>query len=148
MTGRAAPIHIRVNRPGGWYQTPQGQVHFRYDREHWAKPLAPVHQSGEIVMDDIKAAAAKHHEDAAHRHETAAKMHHEAAKHSGSGNFEKAERLATSAAEVDAAANRHVVEALELYRHHAQEVANRKTEAAAEEAARVAKREGKAAADN
>jgi len=97
-------------------------------------------------MDDIKASAAKHHEDAAHQYEAAAKIHHEAARHCASGNFEKAERLTASAADVDTAAKRHAAEALALYRHHTQEVADRKAEAAAEEAARVAKHEAKATA--
>ncbi len=96
-------------------------------------------------MDDIKESAAKHHEDAAYQYELAAKMHHEAAKHCASGNFEKAEHLATTAAEADTTANRHAVGALDLYRHHAEEVAARKAEAAAEEAAREAKRAAKAA---
>ena len=96
-------------------------------------------------MDDIKQAAAKHHEDAAHQHELSAKMHHEAAKHCAAGNFEKAERLATTAAEADTAASRHAVEALALYRHHAEEVAGHKAEEAAAEAARAAKHEAKAA---
>ena len=96
-------------------------------------------------MDDIKPTAAKHHEDAAHQHELAAKLHREAAKHCASGNFEKAERLATSAAEADTVANRHAVEALALYRHHTEEVTERKAEAAAEDAARAAKHEAKAA---
>jgi hypothetical protein len=94
-------------------------------------------------MDDIKASAAKHHEDAASQCEAAAKMHLEAAKHSGSGNFEKAERFATSAIEAATAANRHTTEALDLYRHHAEEVADRNAEEAAEKSARVAKHEAK-----
>jgi hypothetical protein len=98
-------------------------------------------------MDDIKATVAKHHEDASYQLDLAAKMHHEAAKHCGSGNFEKAEHLATSAAEADTVANRHAMAAVELYRHHAEEVAARKAEAASEEAARVAKHEAKQAAD-
>lgn len=97
-------------------------------------------------MDDIKAAAAKHHEDAAHHFEVAAKMHHDAAKHCASGNYEKAESLATSAAEAEGVANRHAMQAVDSYRHHTQEVAERKAEAEAEEAARVAKHEAKAAA--
>ena len=97
-------------------------------------------------MDDIKAATAKHHEDAARQFEVAAKMHHEAAKHCASGNFEKSEHLATTAAEAEAVANRHALQALEQYRQHAQEAADRKAEAAAEEAARAAKHEAKAAA--
>ena len=36
-------------------------------------------------MDDIKASAAKHHEDAAYQYEMAAEMHREAAKHCASG---------------------------------------------------------------
>ena len=96
-------------------------------------------------MDDTKALATKHHEGAAHQYEAAAKMHHEAAKHCASGNFEKTERLATSAAGADAEANRHVIAAMELYRHHAEEVAGKKAEAAGEEAARLAKREARAA---
>lgn len=98
-------------------------------------------------MDDIKAAAAQHHEDAAHYYEAAAKTHHEAAKHCASGNFEKAEHLTASAADIDTAAKRHATEALDLYRHHTQEVADRTAETAAEEAARVAKHEAKATAD-
>jgi hypothetical protein len=96
-------------------------------------------------MDDIKPSAAKHHEDAAQQHELAAKMHREAAKHSASGNFEKAERLAASAAEADVVASRHTVEALALYRHHTEEVTERKAEEAAEETAREARREARAA---
>ena len=98
-------------------------------------------------MDDIKTSTAKHHEDAAYQYEMAANMHREAARHSASGNFEKAEHLATSAAEADTAANRHAVGAMNLYRHHAEEVAARKAEAAAEEAARVVKHAAKVAAD-
>ena len=98
-------------------------------------------------MDDIKASAAKHPEDAAHQFEVAAKMHHEAAKHVGSGNFEKAERLATSAAEAEALANRHAVEAMDLHRQHTQQVSDRKAEVAGEAAARAAKHEAKATAD-
>ncbi len=97
-------------------------------------------------MDDIKMSAAKHHEDAAQQHEAAAKMHREAAKHCTSGNFEKAERFASSAAEADTVASRHAVDALALYHQHAQEVAGHKAEEAADEAARTAKHEAKAAA--
>ena len=102
--------------------------------------------AGANDMDDIKASTAKYHEDAAHQFEVAAKMHHEAAKHCASGNFEKSEHLATTAAEAEAVANRHALEALNQYRRHAQEVGDRKAEAAAEEAARVAKHESKEAA--
>ena len=98
-------------------------------------------------MDDIKAAAAEHHEAAAHHLELAAKMHHDAAKQCTSGNFEKAQSLATSAAEADTVANRSAMQALDLYRHHGQEVAEQKAEAASDEAARAAKREAKATAD-
>ncbi len=97
-------------------------------------------------MDDIKASAAKHHEDAARQFDVAAKMHHEAAKHVGSGNFEKAEHLATSAAEAEAVANRHAIDAMDLHRQHTQQLADRKAEAAGEEAARAAKHEAKATA--
>ena len=96
-------------------------------------------------MDDIKAQAAEHHEHAAHHLENAAKMHRDAAKQCHSGNFAKAMSLATSASETDTVANRHAMEAVDLYRHHAEEVAEHKAEAAAEEAARVAKHEAKAA---
>ncbi len=96
-------------------------------------------------MDDIKAGAAKHHEDAAHHLEIAAKMHHDAAKQCQSGNFAKAQSLATSAAEADTVANRHALEAVDLYRHHAEEVAGRDAELASEAAARAAKQEAKAA---
>ncbi len=96
-------------------------------------------------MDDIKAAAAAHHEQAAHHLETAAKMHRDAAKQCQSGNFAKAESLGVSAAEADTIANRDAAAAAELYRHHAEEAAARKAEAAAEEAARVAKHDAKAA---
>jgi hypothetical protein len=99
-----------------------------------------------MKMDDIKPSAAKHHEDAAQQHELAAKMHREAAKHSTSGNFEKAERFATSAAEADTSASRHTMEALALYHQHTHDLADQKAEEAAEEAARVAKHEAKAAA--
>jgi len=99
-------------------------------------------------MDDTKASAAKHHEDAAHQFDVAAKMHHEAAKHVASGNFEKAERLATTAAEAEAVANRHAMEALDLHRQHTQQVADRKAEAANEEAARAAKHDAKTTADD
>ena len=96
-------------------------------------------------MDDIKAAAAEHHNDAAHQLEIAAKMHRDAAKQCLSGNFEKAVSLATSAAEADTAANRVAMQALDLYRHHDEEVAGHKAEVAAEEAARAAKHEAKEA---
>ena len=98
-------------------------------------------------MDDIKTTAAKHHEDAAHGFEAAAKMHHEAARHCASGNFEKAEGLATSAAEAEGLANRHAIQAVDHYRHHAEAVASRKAEAAAEDAARAAKHNAKADAE-
>ena len=96
-------------------------------------------------MDDIKAEAAKHHDEAAHHLETAAKMHRDAAKQCLSGNFAKAQSLATSAAEIDTVANRHAVQAVDLYRHHAEEVAEHKAEVAAEEAARTAKHTAKVA---
>lgn len=96
-------------------------------------------------MDDIKAAAAEHHDEAAHQLEIAARMQRDAAKQCLSGNFEKAQSLATSAAEADTLANRHAMQAIDLYRHHAEEVSERKAEAEAEEAARAAKHEAKAA---
>ncbi len=96
-------------------------------------------------MDDIKASAAKHHEDAAHHYEAIAKMHHEAAKQCASGNFEKAERIAVAAAEADTAANRQTIEALDIYRRHAEMIAERKAAAVAEEAARAAKHQAKVA---
>ncbi len=98
-------------------------------------------------MDDIKAAAAGHHGDAAQQLEIAAKMHHDAAKQCLSGNFAKAQSLATSAAEAETLANRHAMQGLDLYRHHAEEVAGHKAELAAEDAARTAKHEAKAAAE-
>jgi len=94
-------------------------------------------------MDDIKATAAKHHEEAAHQYDIVAKMHQEAARHCASGNFEKAEHLATTAAEADTVANRHAMGAVDLYRRHAQDLAERKAEAAAEDAARAAKHDAK-----
>ncbi len=94
-------------------------------------------------MDDIKASAAKHHEEVAHHLETAAKMHRDAAKQCLSGNFAKAEALGTAAAETDTVANRHAMQAADLYRHHAEEVAGHKAELAAEDAARAAKHEAK-----
>jgi len=96
-------------------------------------------------MDDIKATAAGHHDEAASNLEIAAKMHHEAAKQCLSGNFEKARSLATSAAEADTVANRHAIQAVDLYRHHAEQVAEHKAELATEEAARAAKHEAKTA---
>ncbi|WP_158927802.1 hypothetical protein [Acidisphaera sp. S103] len=95
-------------------------------------------------MDDIKATAAAHHNDAALHLENAARMHRDAAKQCESGNFEKAQHLATEAAETDTAANQHAMQALDLYRHHAEAVTARKEEAAADEAARAAKKAAKA----
>ena len=97
-------------------------------------------------MDDIKAKAAERHEEAAHHLEVAAKMHRDAAKQCMSGNYAKAQSLAVSAAEADGVANRLAMEAVDQYRHHADEVADHKSELAAEEAARDAKRDAKAAA--
>jgi hypothetical protein len=114
---------------------------------HWPAEGPLAHQSRTRTMDDIKMTAAKLHEDAAHGFEVAAKMHHEAAKHCGSGNFEKAESLALSAAEAEGVANRHATEAADQYRHHGEEIASRKAEAAAEEAARAVKHEAKAASE-
>ena len=94
-------------------------------------------------MDDIKANAAERHEQAAHHLEIAAKMHRDAAKQCLSGNYAKAQSLATSAAEADTLANQHAMEAVDLYRHHEDDVAGHKAEVAAEEAARVAKHEAK-----
>jgi len=96
-------------------------------------------------MDDIKATAADHHEQAAHHLEMAAQMHRDAAHQCASGNFEKAQSLAMSAGEIDTIANRHAVQAVDLYRHHAEEVAGRKAEQASEEAARVTKHDANAA---
>ncbi len=96
-------------------------------------------------MDNIKSDAANHHEQAAHQFDIAAKMHRDAAKQCLSGNYEKAQSLATSAAEADTTANRHAMDAVDLYRHHAEEVAGHKAELASEEAARAAKHEAKAA---
>jgi hypothetical protein len=95
-------------------------------------------------MDDIRTNAAAHHNDAALHLENAARMHREAAKQCESGNFEKAQHLAVEAAETDTAANQHAMQALDLYRHHAEQVASRKDEAAAEESARAAKKAAKA----
>ena len=94
-------------------------------------------------MDDIKATAAEHHDHAAQHLETAAKMHRDAARQCLSGNYEKAHALATSAAEADTVANRHALQAVDAYRHHADEVAARKAALAGEEAARAAKHEAK-----
>ena len=96
-------------------------------------------------MDNIKAEAADKHEQAAHHLELAAKFHRDAAKQCLSGNYAKAQTLAVSASEADTVANRHAVEAVDLYRHHDEEVAGHKAELAAEESARTAKREAKAA---
>ena len=85
------------------------------------------------------------HEQAAHHLEIAAKMHRDAATQCLSGNYAKAQSLATSAGEADTVANRHAIEAVDMYRHHAEEVAGQKAEAAAEDAARVAKHDAKAA---
>jgi hypothetical protein len=98
-------------------------------------------------MDNIKADAAAQHEQAADHLEIAAKMHRDAAKQCLSGNYEKAQSLATSAAEADTVANRHAIDAVDLYRHHADEVAAQKAEAASEAAARAAKQEAKASKD-
>lgn len=95
-------------------------------------------------MDNIKTEAAAHHNDAASHLENAARMHRDAAKQCESGNFEKAQHLATEAAETDTSANQHAMQALDLYRHHAEQVAARKAEADAEEEARAAKKAAKA----
>ena len=95
-------------------------------------------------MDDIKTTAAAHHNDADLHLENAARMHRDAAKQCESGNFEKAQHLSTEADETDTAANQHAMKALDLYRHHAEEVAERKAEAATEEAARAEKKAAKA----
>jgi hypothetical protein len=95
-------------------------------------------------MDDIKTTAAARHSDAALHLENAARMHRDAARQCESGNFEKAQQLATKAAETDTAANQHAMQALDLYRHHAETVDARKAEAAADEAARAAKKAAKA----
>ena len=72
-------------------------------------------------------------------------MHRDADKQCLAGNYEKAQSLAVSAAEADTVANRHALDAVNLYRHHADEVAGHKAEAASEEALRAAKHEAKAA---
>jgi hypothetical protein len=94
-------------------------------------------------MDDIKTQAAAHHNDAARNLENAAGMHRDAAKQCENGNFEKALHLATEAAETDTAANNHAMQALDLYRQHADQVAARRAESAAEDAARAAKKAAK-----
>lgn len=94
-------------------------------------------------MEDIKALAAEHHENAAGHFVVAVKLHQDAAKHVASGNFEKGEQLAISAAEAEAVANRHAMEALTLHRQHTQQLADRKAEADSEEIARAAKHEAK-----
>lgn len=96
-------------------------------------------------MDNIKTEAAEHHEAAATQLDHSAKMHRDAAKQCLNGNFEKAQSLATSAAEAETLANRHAMEGLALYRHHAEEVAEHKQEIAAEEAVREAKHAAKEA---
>ena len=95
-------------------------------------------------MDDIKAAAAGQHEEAANLLELAARQHRDAAKQCSSGNFPKAHTLAISASETVTAANDHALKAVDHYRHHAEEVAEHKAEIAAEQAAREAKHEAKA----
>ena len=96
-------------------------------------------------MDDIKKNASSRHEDVAHHFEMAAKMHRDAAKQCMSGNYQKAQSLATSAAEAEGIANRLAMEAVDLYRHHDDEVAEHKAEIASEQAARDAKHEAKTA---
>ncbi len=96
-------------------------------------------------MDDIKKSASAHHENAAHHLEIAAKMHRDAAKQCMSGNYQKAQSLAVSAAEADSIANRVAMEAVNLYRHHEDEVVEHKAELASEQATRDAKQEAKAA---
>ena len=96
-------------------------------------------------MDTIKSDAANHHEQAAHQLDIAAKMHRDAAKQCLSGNYAKAQSLAISASEAETSANRHAMDAVDLYRHHAEEVADHKAEVASEESARAAKHQAKAA---
>ncbi len=95
-------------------------------------------------MDDMKTTAAAHHNDAALHLENAARMHRDAARQCEFGNFEKAHNLATEAAETDAAANTAAMQALDLHLRHAEQVAARKAEAAAEDAARATKKAAKA----
>ena len=96
-------------------------------------------------MDDIKAAAAGHHEEAAREYNALAKMNRDAAKHCLSGEFEKARLLATAAAETDTQANHHAMRALDLHRRHKEQVAGQRARAAAEDTARAAKRAAKQA---
>ncbi len=86
-------------------------------------------------MDDIKAGAARPHEEAATQLDIAAKLHRDAAKQCLNGNFEKAQSLPTSAAEAETVANSHAMQGLDLYRHHAEEVAEHNGEMASEVAA-------------
>jgi hypothetical protein len=92
---------------------------------------------------DAKTQAAAHHNNAARHLEITAGMHRDAAKHCRSGNFEQAQHLATEAAQTDTAANQHAMQAVDLYRHHGEQVAARKAEVAAEEAARAVKKAAK-----
>lgn len=91
-------------------------------------------------MDAMKATAAAHRHDAALHLGNAARLHREAARQCEFGNPEKARDLATEAAETGTAAHRHAMQALDLNRHHAEQVAARKAGAAAEDAAGPRKR--------
>ncbi len=101
---------------------------------------------GETIMDETSGQGAAHHLEAARQHEAAARAHHEAARHCEAGNFEKAERFGTAAAEQAEVANRHAVEALTLYARHAEQKASAGQEAADEAAASAAKHAAKHAA--
>ena len=94
-------------------------------------------------MDDTKKQGAEHHEEAARQHESAARAHHEAARHCEAGNFEKAERFGTAAAEQAEIANRHAVAALGLYTQHASAKADTDRAAAEEAAASATKHAAK-----
>ncbi len=110
--------------------------------------MARCHRHGSdgvTDLDDIKQNASARHEDAAHHLDIASKMHRDAAKQCLSGNYQKAQSLAVSAAEAEGVANRLAMEAVDLYRHHEDEVAAHKVEIASEQAARDAKHEAKAA---
>ncbi|NPD66050.1 hypothetical protein HN018_19515 [Lichenicola cladoniae] len=99
-------------------------------------------------MPATKEQAVEHHEAAAAAFEHAAQAHLEAAKQMGSGNYEKAERYATSAVEHSEIGTRHATEAAQIYTNILDDKAQHAQELEAEAAASHAKHAAKHAAED
>ncbi|MCQ8239904.1 hypothetical protein [Rhizosaccharibacter radicis] len=94
-------------------------------------------------MHPTKEQAIEHHQAAATALENAAKAHLEAVKHAGSGNFEKAQRYATSASELAETGTRHTTEAALVYVALEEAKSAHQQEEAAEAAAAAARHAAK-----